>query len=500
MSIFDTLTIGKQGLLAQGRAIQVTSNNVANVNTPGYTRQRPVFEPVAPSFLPSGFPVGGGTDVNTIERIADAALDAQLQRERQVLSYNDALEAGLTRIEGIFEELGGTGITAALQGFFKSLNDLAVNPQETAVREGVVQAAKSLADLIRDADRRLTQLGIDQNQKVEQIAGEINTLAKNIAALNRQIFQKEAGGAVASSLRDRREELLRELGERVDFTTFERDNGQIAVFVAGGFLLVDDEVAGGLEVSTDQSVVALPNPAYLHVFQDLDGQINGPITSEITGGKLGAALQLRDIGIEGYRDSLDEFTLTLANRINAQHLAGYGLDDNVQRRLFVDPTQAPDPQGPNFAAVDGAAAFIDVNAAILSNNRHIAAGLTSVGGAGANPGDNENALLLAAIQSNSSAFYRIGDAVAGPGSGSQRTLGGYMDSLAGALGAEIQGTRLALSQSELIVAELQDRRGALSGVNLDEEVTNLIAYERAYQASARVIQIADGLLQMLLEL
>jgi flagellar hook-associated protein 1 FlgK len=150
--------------------------------------------------------------------------------------------------------------------------------------------------------------------------------------------------------------------------------------------------------------------------------------------------------------------------------------------------------------VDGAAAVIDVNATILANSRHIAAGRTSVGGAGANPGDNANALLLAALETDNSAFYQIGDAVAGAGSGAQQTLSGFMVSVAGKLGTEVQGARRELSQAELVVAELEDRRGALSGVNIDEEVTRLIAYERAYQASARVIQIADNLLQMLLNI
>ncbi|MFQ5513752.1 MAG: flagellar hook-associated protein FlgK, partial [Myxococcota bacterium] len=324
MTIFGTLLVGKHGLLAQGRAIQVTSNNIVNASTPGYTRQRAVFEPVTPTFLPSGFPIGGGVNVDRIERVADAALDAQLQRERQILSFDEKLEAGLSRIEAIFDDLGETGLGSSLQTFFERLNDLAVHPEESTVRDAVVQAGLTIASQIRDADRRLTQLGIDQNVRIEEIVGEVNTLAKNIAQLNRSIFAKEGAGGVASSLRDRRDELLRELGELVDFTTFERDNGQISVFVGGGFLLVSDEVAGGLTTSTDQTTLTLASPTYLNVFQTLDGQTNGPITNRITGGALGAALRLRDDRVEAYRDSLDEFALTFANRVNTQHLAGYG--------------------------------------------------------------------------------------------------------------------------------------------------------------------------------
>ena len=264
MTIFGTLTVAKQGLTAQGRAIQVTSNNIANVNTPGYTRQRPVFEPITPSSLPGGFPLGGGAELNRIQRVVDAALDAQLRRERQGLASDTEIESGLARIEGIFEALGGSGLSAALSEFFASLNDLANRPHESTVRETVVQSASTLADMIRDTDRRLSQLQLDTNQKIDQKVTEINPIALNIAELNREITAKEVGGnAVASSLRDRRGQLLEELGEKIDFTSFERDDGEIAVFVGGGFLLVDGEFAGRLR-SQQLHLPVLPEETRRH--------------------------------------------------------------------------------------------------------------------------------------------------------------------------------------------------------------------------------------------
>ena len=283
MSLFTTLGIGRQSLLSQSRAIQVTSNNIANVNTPGYTRQRPIFEPISPGFSPDGFGSGGGVEVSRIERIVDSAIDAQLQRERQELSFDGSMEAGLSQIEGIFEELGGTGISAALTQFFGSLHDLANNPSDPSIRNQVIQKAITLTDSIRDADRRLEQMQADANGKVSQIVDEINGIARNIAELNRQIFQKEVGGvATASALRDRRSQLLDQLGQKIDFTSFERDDGQIAVFVAGGFLLVDKDAAGRLELSTDQSAQPLADPSFLHILQNIDGQIAGPITSGVS--------------------------------------------------------------------------------------------------------------------------------------------------------------------------------------------------------------------------
>ncbi len=502
MSIFGTLTIGKQGLLTQARAIQVTANNIANVNTPGYTRQRPIFVPVPPTFTRAGVSLGGGVELSDIQRIADAALDAQLQRQRQELAFQNGIDRGLARIEGIFQELEGTGIVATLEQFFKSLNDLASNPNEPSVRNQVVQSAITLADLIRDADRRLFQLQTDANQQITQFTGEINQIAADIAQINHKILEQEVGeSASANALRDKRDQLLAQLGEKIDFTSFERDDGQISVFVAGGFLLVDNDLAASLEASVDQSTQPLSHPSFFHVFQNVDGTIAGPITSGITGGELGAVLDLRDTRTQFYRSALDEFAFTLANRVNTQHLAGYGLEDDTQRRLFVDPSQPADPQGPDFASVAGAASAINVNADLLANNRHLAAGATSLGaGLGAATGDTANVLLLAALQTSSSAFFQVGDPPAGPASGPTRALGEFMDSLAGTLGADLQSTRRALVQEGLVLANLEEQRGALSGVSLDEEVTNLIRFERAYQASARVIEIANDLMEQLLRL
>jgi flagellar hook-associated protein 1 FlgK len=503
VSIFSTLGLGKLGLLAQQRAIQVTSNNIANVNTPGYTRQRPVFQSISPSFLPEGFPMGGGVDVSRVERIVDETLDAQLQQERSAHGFDEARESGLARIEGLFEELDGGGIGEALTRFFAAFSDLEDRPADPTVRQGVIQAAGTLVNLIQDADRRLAQMQLDANQQIEQGVREINEIAQDIAELNQAIFAKEGegNGAIASALRDERGQLLEKLAEKIDFQSFERDDGQIAVFVGGGFLLVDDDHAATLEVRPG----AAGNPSFFDIYQNLDGPVNGPITSRISSGSLGAAIDLRDGAIPSYRADLDALAFTLASRVNSLHHpaapgGAYGLVDDVQRRFFIDGAAAAVPEGADFAAVSGAASRLAIHSDLLADARHIAAGRTSLGaGLGAAPGDNENAALLAELAVASGAFYQVGDAPGTPG-GPSATLGGFFESVAGRLGAEIQTTQRSLRHEELVVAQLEERRGALSGVSIDEEVANLIRFERAYQASARIIQTADELLERLLDL
>lgn len=503
MSIFGTLGIGKLGLLAQQRAIQVTSNNIANVNTPGYTRQRAIFQPVTPSYLPEGFPQGGGVDISHVERVVDELLDAQLRQERSAQGFDTAREAGLARIEGIFQELDGSGINDALTTFLSAFADLADRPADSTARQSVIQSANALVGLVRDSDRRLAELQTDANRQLEQGVREINDIAQDIAELNHEIFAKEGGGtgAVAASLRDERSQLLEQLGAKIDFTSFERSDGQIAVFVGGGFLLVDKDMAGSLEVRPS----ATGNPAFLDVYHNLGGSVTGPITSRIASGELGAQIDLRDTTAVEYRGLLDSFAYSLASRVNALHYpttpaTAYGLVDDVQRRFFVDGSQTATAAGTDFTQVSGTAANLAIHADLLDDPRNIAAGVASLGaGLGAAPGDGENARALAELAVTGGAIYQVGDTPGTPTGGSA-TLGDFYDGVAGRLGAELLSTQRSLKQEELIVAQLEDRRGALSGVSLDEEFANLVRFERAYQASARIIQTADDLLERLLDI
>ena len=513
MSILSAFNTARSSLLAHSRALSVTSNNIGNVNTPGYTRLRPIFVPVSSSS--AGLPVGGGATIQSIQRVVDATIDLQLQRERQELSYDTEIERGLASIEAIFEELGGTGITAALSDFFASIGDLANDSGDPTVRESMLQAAQNLTSIIHDTDRRLAQQQIDANNQLSQSITEINAIATDLAQLNGQIFRVESGGqgTEAPALRDRRTALLADLAEHIDFTFFEKADGQVSVFVAGGAVLVDDDVAAQLLVQPG----APGNPVFFDVFHDLGGSAGGPITGAIFGGKTGAAIELRDNRMQSYRDSLDEFAFTLARRINDEHYGplpapppgdAFGLVDNQSRRFFIDRTQAVTPEGADFTLIGGAASALAIHADILADTRHIAAGAVSVGGAGAAAGDNQNALELAAVELDGSAFFQLNrDPATGleipPGivpGGTAHSLGSFFTSLSGRLGSELQGSRRALAQEELVVAELEQRRASISGVSLDEEVANLIRFERIYQASARIIQETNTLLGFLIDM
>jgi flagellar hook-associated protein 1 FlgK len=496
VSIFSTFSIGKQGLLSHQRAIQVTSRNVANVNTPGYSRQRAIFDPIQGQFGPDGFALGGGVNVRDVQRIVDLNVEQQLQREQITFAYDETLEKGLSRIEAIFDELGDAGLSKTLDKFFSAINDLANNPASTAVRDSVVGAAQTLLSQISSADARLNQVALDANAQISRDVDEINSLARSIATTNQSIARLEIGSGTASEQRDVRAQLLQELGKKIDFTYFEREDGTIAVFAAG-FLLVDGDTTAQLEVSTQQPQ-PLADPTYFNVYHNINGQVSGPITPRITGGSLGGNLELRDGRAPAYRELLDRFTYTLANSVNTQHLLGAGIDDGNARNFFIDRFGVgANPPGAPLTAVTGAARLIVVNPDIAANSRHIAAGAPTAGPGPAADGDNTNALALTALSTTQVAFFQVADPP-GPATGAAQTFTSFLSSASGALGADLQNVRLDLQKGDLVIAELEDRRGSISGVSIDEEVTDLVRFQRGFEASARIITTVDELLQALL--
>ena len=499
MSIFASTAIARTGILAHQRAIQVTARNIANQSTEGYSRQRPVFTPIASVFEADGFPQGGGSRILKVDRIVDQGIQSQLERERSLLSYDRTLEVGISRIEGVLDELGGTGLSTGLNQFFDALNDLADAPGDPATREAAVQFGDNLVTQIRSVDLRLEQLETDTNQEISNTVDEVNEITLELRELNRQIRSREFGADGGSELRDRRNLLLEELGEKIDFTSFERDDGSLAIFVGGGALLVDGDARAELQVSTQQPV-ALADPTFFNIFVALNNTQQGPITQAISGGRIGALLDLRDDRIQDFRQQIDEFAFTLSDRINAVHLAGRGTVDANARNFFVDRNVAVagTPPGTALSSVAGAAQSLGINPDLLADPRHVAAGLPAAGPAAL--GDNSNALALAAVQGTSQAVFQVGDPPGGPATGNVLSLNQFLSSQAGLLGAELRGLQARVASDELSVAELEDRRSSISGVSIDEEVTNLLRFQRGFEASARVLQTVDELLERLLSI
>jgi len=453
--IFD---IGKLSLLANQRALQVVSQNLANANTPGYSRQEAVLETTSPIGA-GGLQVGTGVTVAHVRRLTDNFLEQQIMLSQQDLGRLQAQANSDVRLEGLFHDSNDQGINHQLNEFFNALRGVAGNPQGQTERTLLLTQAATLAAQFNQADAGLVQLRSDLNRQVSQTITDVNRLTSQIAVLNGKIMEAETPGQAANDLRDQRRQLLNELAQRIAIHTFEDPSGQVQVFVGRGSILI--ERTGTIPLGT---VASAANDGLLSVTYKGDD-----LTALIGNGSLQGLLVARDVAIPDLQNRLNVLATSLVSEVNRVHVAGYALDGTTGNNFFT-------PTGVMDAAKNLTVA--------LTDGRKIAASSTQAG----LPGENHTALAMIALQSQAQAA--LGDA----------TMTSYYATTASTVGATAQATRHDLSAQEGIRNQLDSRRGEVSGVSLDEELTRMIQFQRAYQAAARVIVTADELFQTLLDI
>ncbi|MCC6764844.1 MAG: flagellar hook-associated protein FlgK [Deltaproteobacteria bacterium] len=459
MSIFAPLTIGKQGLLANQRALGVTGHNIANVNTPGYSRQTPVLHASRPD--DRGF--GTGVVVESVLRSVDGLLDARMLSAASALGGATTGRELLDRVQALFP-VGDEGIGDALAEFFATANAVADSPQDLAARNELIEAGATLAGQLRNAAGGLQVLQREADDRLGQAASDANGTLQTIAQLNREIVAADCAGRESNDLRDQRQAALGELAKQLSVQVVEVENGGVNVFAASGQGLVIGADAATLTTERDLAALGLDgNPLSRIGIMARDGSVIS-LAGDI-GGTIGTALALRDQTIADDAGRLDLLATTLRDAVNAvqTNAAGRDLDGNV---------------GTAFFSGTGAA---DLRVA-LSDPRAIAAAQ------GANPADNTNALAFGAIAQQT--FPALGGS----------TLGAYFGTLHARVGQDARRAEQQATIEQNVSAALGAQREAVSGVSLDEEFTNLIRFQRGYQASAQLISVSNQMLDDLLGL
>lgn len=466
ISLQASLTMAARALQAQQAAIQTTGHNVANANTPGFTRQRVDFTPaVSYALVPAGS-LGTGVDIKDVSRIRDLLLDSQYRDAQQALGRHEAEEATLAQIETVVGEPSDNGLGASMSALFAAFQDLANNPTDLAVRSVVRDKAQALADQFLRLDAGIENLKTSLNNEIMSVVKQVNGLAEQVADLNRQIGMSEAGIGSANDLRDQRDQALDEISKLVGGSLIEENNGQVRVTVGGGLTLVD----GSTAVSLTAQIVNQADPNYPDsVRLSLGGNSLTP-----GGGRLAGLLNSRnstDGFVKGVQSQLDALAKGLVDTINTAHQAGFGLD-GVNGRNFFTP----------IAVTAGAARSIAVDSTIKGDVRKIAASDNG------DPGDNKTALDLADLQ-NGSVMTLSGQGV---------TFGGYLSGLVSDLAEQEAGAKRAVSLQTTMADSVSGRRDQSSGVSLDEEMTNLMLFQKAYEASAHFASVVNDLLGTLM--
>ncbi|MFQ5454945.1 MAG: flagellar hook-associated protein FlgK [Nitrospirota bacterium] len=550
LGIFD---IGKRALLANQRALLVTSHNIANINTPGYTRQEVIFEEAVPFNAQPG-QIGSGMKITKINRIFDKFIELQMNAESQNFGNAEIKKNILQRVEVIFKESDKSGINNAISQLFNAFHDLSLNPDGATERSVVLSRGEILSTLLNKSYSDLSQIQQDLNTQLKSVISEVNDLASQIADLNEKISRTIIDGQEPNDYRDKRNVLLNELGQKTDISYFEDSLGQVTVMIGGQYPIVEARSSASLV-----GINKTDNSGFINIGIDMGNGNTIDITNNISNGSISGLLYLRDTMIPKLTDDINLLSASLTKEINIQHRNGYDLNSNTGNDFFsslsitskskasnngsasigsgsilslssltlhnyeirftsptafdiVDVTSGSavssgntytsganiDFDGIRVVITDGTGtpqtgdiftvsstenAAKDIGVAITDTNT-IAASSSSAG----LPGDNGNALLLAELE-NSLVL-----------SNSTDTFNGFYNSIAEWTGAESRKAQDSFTIQELIQQELGNMREEVSGVSLDEETANLIKFQQAFEAGARLITMADELLQTIVNL
>jgi flagellar hook-associated protein 1 FlgK len=459
--LFGIFNLGGSALRASQRALATTSHNIANAQTPGFSRQRALQTPAEAAAHPKGA-LPGGVDIQVVERLVDRFAERELLAGREGLAYADARAKWLDPLQGVFNETDVDGVGAAMGNLFNAFRALAATPRDGAARARVRDAALAVTAAFGRAARGLESVRTGIEESIVTALAEANALAARVASLNAAIVRAEAAGGPANDLRDQRDEAARQLAEQLGGQILEGPGG-VTVLVAGRPIVERDRAwSFSAQTASGESRIVARDPA---------GNATD-VTSLLTRGSLGAALDVRDRILPGFAARLDALAFDLVTRVNEVHRAGAGLDGVSGRDLF-----AP------LAGPTGAAASLAVSSAVLATTDAVAAATDP-----ADPGDNRNALALAAV-----------------GDEARAALGGlrapvYYATLAGDAGraaADAEGLRGAEGER---LAQAQALREQVSGVSVDEELVKTLELQGGFQAAAKLIQVVDQLLDALLKI
>ncbi|HSF26341.1 MAG TPA: flagellar hook-associated protein FlgK [Actinomycetes bacterium] len=455
MSTFGSLSTALSALYAQQRGLDVTGQNIANANTEGYSRQRvdlkSVGAPTVPAIWATYEGAGGGVTVSDVQRLRDMFLESRAHTEHGRLSYLQSMSTTLANVEQTLGEPGETGLAAQLGEFWGYWHDVANNPGDLAARGQLLQQAGTITTTFHNAQRALAAQWNAAREQVGTIADEVTATAARVAELNAAIARATQAGTPSNELADQRDLLAMRLADLVGSTTKASTDGQVDVYL-GGTALVRGATSNGLTVKGPGD------------FDSAGGAkvslewANGGYDAAVTLGKAGALLESVNVAIPGYLADLDGVAKQLVEDVNTVHAAGYDLTGNTGINFF-DPTKLT----------------ADTIQVALSDPNQVAASAV--------PGGNLDG-------SNATKLADLGIGTTGPDATYRQLIV--------KLGVQAQTTNQRVDIQASTTTNLDSAREAQAGVSLDEEMVNMMSFQHAYAAAARVMTTIDQTLDVLI--
>lgn len=558
---FESLSLGTQAMRAAQSALSVIGHNIANVNTEGYSRQRAELVTNIPLDKFPG-QIGTGVRVDNVMRIKDDFTRIQIEKENQLLGEFEASTGFLEEVEQILDEPQETGLQNALAEFFNSWHTLANAPEDFSSRNIVFETANSLSNKLNSLSGQLNEIQNQADEYVRIKVDEINSISERIATLNSRISSVEANpDQHANDLRDQRELLVKELSKIIDVRTYE-DNNKLLLVETQGLVLVSGTRSNPITTSTNAQGRLVPaeritlDPlvirggelkgvldtrdvkiqGYLNQLNDLAGQLidnvnalhtqgavlggydsitsrnqvanpaavlntqnydyppqNGNFTLTVYNDSTGAVVESADIAVDVTTDTINDIIADINTNLTTvtASLDSSGrlvIQTNSSNHFqFIDETTGAGDTSGLLQALGINDFFEGTNAQNIGVRNDIAANLNLIAaGNSDSPGSNENALEIASLQVNK--LLSNGTA----------TFEEFYASITTDLGTDVLIANRNLESQESLLLLLEERQASTTGVSLDEEAANLIFYQRMFQASAKFVQVADSLLETLI--
>jgi len=472
MGSFSGLSIAISGIFAQQRSLNTVGHNISNVNTPGYSRQTVIHSTTAPMQL--GYNMAGnkiskgtGVDAVLIMQYRDEFLDNKIRNNNKELGYWEALQAGIEDLEGIFNDYTEEGIQSAMNNFWNAWDQLSKPTGRLTSRALVKESAIALVEALKNTDKLLKDYRADKDREITETVDRVNQITKRIGELNDLIVKIEAGGSYANDFRDERNLLIDELSTLAKIQVI---GSKSVTILIEGRAVVDRGLVEVLKVVPDPEKDGMAKLVWSGDNQN----------ALISGGKIKALFDTRDDLVDRFRDRLDEMIIGLAAEINKVHVSGYGIKDNIQRKFFInggDPS-SDDIDMSNIAFNPELNDFDNIAAALNPppyNNE-----------------DNTIALRILAIR-DSKVFGEEGYDV----SQGKYDFNEYYRNIILDIGKAGMEAYITAEAHRSMDKELENKKGSLVNVSMDEEMSNLIRFEHSYNASARMVNVIDEMLDII---
>ncbi|MGE5632530.1 MAG: flagellar hook-associated protein FlgK [Caulobacteraceae bacterium] len=475
---FGTFNIATSGLFASQRSLDITSHNISNANTEGYSRQVSLQRATMPTYGDPTGVIGTGVETYDVIRLRSEYLDTKYWGQNKTYKEWSIKQENLEQIEGIFNEPSDTGMRQVMDDFFTSLEELSKQSGDSTCRVAVVEKANTLAITINRSGRELLNSIRDVNFTVKNKVSEINSLSEQIANLNKNIFSFELNGNKANDLRDQRSVLLDKLSSIVNITVNEMPgpNGNNYMDVKIGGITLINHISYNKLTTQDEDVAGITDLGGGKISKVVwDGVQDQEV--KIESGELKGLIDIRDgdgknfnyRGLPYYLNMLNEFAQGFTKAFNAQHIQGVDFEGNQGQNFFVQlNADASDVNSINF----------EVNPDIIANPDMIAASSMSDG-----ESNNDNTKELIELRQSTDMFSSL-----------KGTPDDYIKSLLSVLSVDSSQAKRMTTNSEALVAHTENSRLSESGVSLNEEMANMVKYQQAYNASARLITTLDAIL------